>query len=61
MKLSKLIGNYASFNEWANHKIVIMLSGLDRELVPAVGNEYPVELIRNKEPLPENSVRNLTD
>ena len=31
MSLGNLIGNYASFNEWANHKIVDWLSGLDRE------------------------------
>lgn len=33
MSLHKLIGQYASFNEWANHKIVGWLSGVDHDLL----------------------------
>jgi len=33
MSLRKLIGNYASFNEWANHRIVDWLSVLDHDLL----------------------------
>ena len=33
MSLTKLITNYATFNEWANHKIVGWLGQLDHELL----------------------------
>ncbi len=33
MSLSKLIGNYASFNEWANHRIVGWLSNIDHDFL----------------------------
>jgi uncharacterized damage-inducible protein DinB len=33
MSLVKLITNYATFNEWANHKIVGWLGQLDQELL----------------------------
>ncbi len=33
MSLTKLIINYAAFNEWANHKIVGWLDQLDHELL----------------------------
>jgi uncharacterized damage-inducible protein DinB len=33
MSVHKLIGNYASFNEWANHRIVDWLSNVDHDLL----------------------------
>lgn len=33
MSLTKLITNYAAFNEWANHKVVVWLDQLDQELL----------------------------
>ncbi len=33
MSLQKLISNYASFNEWANHKIIVWLKELEPSLL----------------------------
>lgn len=33
MSMKKFIGNYAAFNEWANHRIVGWLKALDQELL----------------------------
>ena len=35
MSLKKFIGNYAAFNEWANHRIVSWLQTLDYDLLYA--------------------------
>lgn len=35
MSLTKFVSNYASFNEWANHRIVAWLETLDKELLYA--------------------------
>lgn len=42
MSLSHLISNYASFNEWANKRIVDWLSSLDEQVLYApVQSSYP--------------------
>ena len=42
MSLKKFIGNYAAFNEWANHRIVGWLQTLDQDLLYAqTPSSYP--------------------